>query len=354
MVSLFPLWEPAWMKLVPHRYSVSGLFPMNQISQRVIPFTPSWMRLILQLAGIYNLLWGLWVIFAPQWSFSACGFPEPANPLLWQCLGMVIGVYGVGYWLAAADPVRHWPIVLVGLLGKLFGPLGFLIYWLAGSLPLEAARTLVFNDLIWWVPFLLILWHAFLTSQKSLPDDHGLTVEEALEKTYSQVGSTLGELSAKQSVLLVFLRHLGCTFCREALSDLQKQRKSLEEQGVQIALVHMSDNDTAGKAFANYGLEDVPRFSDPEQRLYRSFDLGQGSFRQLLGPAVFWRGLVAALFQRHGWGPIQGNGLRMPGVFLLREGKILMSYRHGTAADRPDYAGLACSTSEITSTEMPS
>jgi hypothetical protein len=41
---------------------------------------------------------------------------------IWQCLGMVIGVYGVGYFIASRDPVRHWPIVFVGLLGKIFWP----------------------------------------------------------------------------------------------------------------------------------------------------------------------------------------------------------------------------------------
>ena len=39
---------------------------------------------------------------------------------------MIVGVYGVGYATAALDPSRHWPVVLVGLLGKIFGPIGFL------------------------------------------------------------------------------------------------------------------------------------------------------------------------------------------------------------------------------------
>ena len=61
---------------------------------------------------------------------------------------MIVGVYGLGYAIAMSDPIRHWPIVLVGLLGKLFGPIGF--NWAAskGELPWNAGLTIVTNDLI--------------------------------------------------------------------------------------------------------------------------------------------------------------------------------------------------------------
>ena len=49
----------------------------------------------------------------------------PTYPEIWQCVGMIVGVYGIGYAIASADPLRHWPIILVGFLGKIFGPLGF-------------------------------------------------------------------------------------------------------------------------------------------------------------------------------------------------------------------------------------
>ena len=70
---------------------------------------------------------------------------------------MIVGVYGVGYWLAANNPMVHWPIVLVGFLGKLFGPIGFAKALINGELPLEFGLNIIFNDLIWLVPFLMIL-----------------------------------------------------------------------------------------------------------------------------------------------------------------------------------------------------
>ncbi len=83
---------------------------------------------------------------------------HPINyPVVWQGMGMVIGLYGLGYYLASFDPMRHWPIVVVGFLGKIFGPIGFIYHLWIGSLPLAFGWTLIFNDLIWWVPFFMIL-----------------------------------------------------------------------------------------------------------------------------------------------------------------------------------------------------
>ena len=40
-------------------------------------------------------------------------------------------------------------------------------------------------------------------------------------------------------------------------------------------------------------------------------------------------------------GKLVGDGFQMPGVFLLRNGRIEKAFRHQTAADRPDYCELA-------------
>jgi len=96
---------------------------------------PPWMRWILWAAAVYNLTWGAGVILFPTWPFELAGMEPPNYPSLWQCIGMIVGVYGVGYGIAASDPLRHWPIVLVGLLGKVFGPVGFLWTAWRGELP---------------------------------------------------------------------------------------------------------------------------------------------------------------------------------------------------------------------------
>lgn len=122
---------------------------------------PRWMGMVLWVAAVYNCLWGAWVVLFPLTAFQWLKMPLPNYPQLWQCIGMIVGVYGIGYGCAALDPFRHWPIVLVGLLGKLFGPLGFLMAVVKGELPWRFGALLLTNDFIWWVPFALILYRTW-------------------------------------------------------------------------------------------------------------------------------------------------------------------------------------------------
>lgn len=125
-------------------------------------------KLILRIAGLYNIGFGIAVILFPNLFFDFAGMARPIYPMIWQCVGMIVGVYGLGYWLAANDPIRHWPIVLVGFLGKIFGPIGFAWYLTKGAFPLNWGLIIIFNDLIWWLPFGWILWRAFNHNKKSL------------------------------------------------------------------------------------------------------------------------------------------------------------------------------------------
>ncbi len=51
--------------------------------------------------------------------------------------------------------------MLVGLLGKVLGPLGFLGAVVREELPLSFGLTIRTIDLIWWVPFALILLRTY-------------------------------------------------------------------------------------------------------------------------------------------------------------------------------------------------
>ena len=122
---------------------------------------PRWMAVVLYLAAAYNVAWGAVVVLLPRRTLELLGVGDLNYPQFWQCIGMIVGVYGVAYAIAARDPVTHRGIILVGLLGKIFGPVGFAISVTRGELPLRFGATLLFNDLIWWVPFALILRHAY-------------------------------------------------------------------------------------------------------------------------------------------------------------------------------------------------
>ncbi len=305
--------------------------------------TPLWMRRWLQAAAIYNVLWGAWVVLFPGHYFGLVGMDPPRYPELWQCVGMIVGVYGLGYWAASRDPLRHWPIVLVGLLGKILGPVGFVQAIVQGSLPLAFGATLITNDFVWWIPFSVVLWRAFQASGRPDPDPRaeGLDVETALRTVRTSHGRTLDEHSREAPHLVVFLRHFGCTFCREALADLARERAALEARGTRLLLVHMATPDDADTHLAHYELDDVAHVSDPTTVLYRAFRLRRGSFGQLFGLRSWTRGLVAGLLRGHGVGRLVGDGFQMPGVFLIDDGVVVREFRHRHASEVPDYEELA-------------
>jgi hypothetical protein len=174
---------------------------------------PRWMRLVLILAGVYNLVWGALVVLFPHAMFRFGGLErdgEPINyPEVWQCVGMIVGVYGIGYLLAARDPLRHWPIVLVGLLGKVFGPLGTLKAALQGTLPWTTTVTHLGNDFIWWIPFFLILRAAHQASLAEANTAPPGGFARVLADARDQQGRSLAELSRGVPLLVVFLRHFG-------------------------------------------------------------------------------------------------------------------------------------------------
>lgn len=164
--------------------------------------------------------------------------------------------------------------------------------------------------------------------------------ESALSQAQTQSGETLSELSRRGPVLVVFLRHSGCTFCRQALADLAACRQAITAAGVTIALVHMDTDAAAAVLFAKYGLQDVPRISDPAQDLYRAFHLARGGVSQVVGTRVWGTGLKS-LLAGHLPGVPVGDVWQMPGVFLVHNGRVLRAFRHATSGDRPDYVALA-------------
>ena len=162
-----------------------------------------------------------------------------------------------------------------------------------------------------------------------------------LKKTITQEGVSLDDLSKEKTVLLVFLRHFGCVFCREAMKDLSKKRPELERRGVEIVFVHMSDNKTAQEYFTKYNLKGVKSIPDPSCKLYADFGLVKGSASQLFGLKNWARGFEVVAKDPSILSLKQiGDGFQMPGVFLIQNGKIMESFIHKSAADRPDYLAL--------------
>lgn len=290
-------------------------------------------------AAAYNILWSLWAATWPQAMFQWLDMPLPNYPQHWQGIAMLVGVFGVGYGIAAFNPVRHWPLVLVGMISKVLSPLGMAGAWLKGELPGAFALTCLPNDVLWWLPFGLILRHAW--RQYRDEGTHGLPEEQALLRVMTTTtGESVASLSLAQPVLLVLLRHEGCTFCRNAMSDISRLRPRIEAAGTRIVLGHMGDPQEFLAFATRYGLASVPAVADPGRLLYRGLGLKRGRLGQLIGPRVLGRWLLATL-RGHGAGAFKGDTTQMPGAFLVHQGRVVRRYEFRDAGDKPDYVALA-------------
>jgi hypothetical protein len=121
------------------------------------PYRARLYRLIFAAAAAYNVAFGLWAALTPQSFFTFFDLTPPLYPAIWACLGMVIGLYGLGYAYAAARLDRAAPFIAIGLLGKLLGPAGWILTVASGQWPIRTLTLILFNDVIWWLPFALFL-----------------------------------------------------------------------------------------------------------------------------------------------------------------------------------------------------
>jgi peroxiredoxin len=179
-----------------------------------------------------------------------------------------------------------------------------------------------------------------------------MTLPVALETGDSALAATLREYQTESGrnllalldespILLMFLRHFGCSFCRETLDDVSKIRGEIEATGVRPVFVHLGTSERAKPYFDYYHLSDIERVSDPAATLYGRpvFALPRkGVFSHFLVPRV-WLGWLRTL-PKVGIGPIKEDAEQLPGIFYLRDREIARSFRYETIADRPDYLKL--------------
>jgi small multidrug resistance pump len=118
----------------------------------ISPREMRWYRASFFVAVVYNTIWGTAVILFPRMTFQLAGMevPSPVTVALTQCIGMFVLVYAVGYYYLWRDPLRFAPFALVAVLGKVFGPIGWVWAYHQGALPAVTGWTIVSNDLLWW------------------------------------------------------------------------------------------------------------------------------------------------------------------------------------------------------------
>lgn len=121
----------------------------------VEPLRP-WMRYLLRFAGCFNLLAGLAMICLYHEGYKLLGIPKPQLILPVQVMGILVGLFGVGYHLVASSPVENRNLLLLGFWSKALSSVAALCYVFSGKLPWSFVPVLVLSDVI-YLPFFYVI-----------------------------------------------------------------------------------------------------------------------------------------------------------------------------------------------------
>lgn len=176
-----------------------------------------------------------------------------------------------------------------------------------------------------------------------------LIPEAVLDHVVSGINLSPGRLRDQldeSPTLLVFLRHFGCIFCREAVADLRAASES--EAGFPRTLFFFQGTPTEGRAFMRRDWPGMRAVADPDGDMYEAFGIERGGLLQTLGPPV-WRARRRAMAKGHVNGPRSGDVWRLPGVILASGHRIewVQPIRH--AAELPDFDGIAACVARLES-----
>jgi peroxiredoxin len=164
--------------------------------------------------------------------------------------------------------------------------------------------------------------------------------QNVLSVMKTQSDKSVLSIANQKPIMLIFLRHFGCQFCREAMDDLSKLRPRLNALNTELILVHMAENKVAETYLKKFNLEDINHISDPDCRFYTAFGLKKGNFTQIFGIQSWIRGYSVRVKYGSEIGKYLGDNFQLPGAFVIFEGKILDSFINKYPSDRPNYDGL--------------
>ena len=150
---------------------------------------------------------------------------------------------------------------------------------------------------------------------------------------------TLADQLNGRSALLVFLRHLGCAFCRELVADTRKAVAN--DPSFPPVIYFFPSPAEAGVDFFEERHPGAAAVGDADLVFYRELGLARASLWQMISPGAF-AAVVRAFWKEHRIGGRQGPVTTLPGVLLV-DGAGCVLWRHEAkhAGDHPELAKIA-------------
>ncbi len=134
----------------------------------------------------------------------------------------------------------------------------------------------------------------------------------------------LGSFWQEQPIVLLFIRHFGCLFCREQVAEWQSALSELKARGAELVVVG-SGQPFHAKAFREEHNISFPLLVDPGLRAFAAAGLKRG-FSSTLHPRVLLHGFRAF---KNGFrqGAVKGDPWQQGGVFVIAPGDRML-YQH--------------------------
>lgn len=129
----------------------------RQQSEGGLPPLTRWMKSLLWFAGGYNMLAGAGMLCLYHEGYKLLGMSKPEVNLPVQLVGVLVGLFGIGYWLVASNPVENRNLLMLGLCSKALGSVLGVYYVVAGKLPVFFLAILLVSDIVYLPPFAIIV-----------------------------------------------------------------------------------------------------------------------------------------------------------------------------------------------------
>ena len=284
-----------------------------------------WPKLLLCFFGLYHILVGLIYVVSPNLFFNVFRIEPLNHPFVFQYIGVILGLYGTIFLLSLFDPVKFWYAAPLGLITVSIMIAGSTVVLITNNESPEFFLCHIATYSLWIIPFIHLC--KYMYNYKINEFNNSIDYKKLAHEYNTFSGKNLGSLMNKRKVALIFLRHFGCVFCQQLLTQLSDFLKQNPHNDLVPVLVHMTTDEKAQEKLKEFKLMDVEVVSDKNKMLYRSFGLLGGKLYQLYG----FRQLLSAilLIIKNKFKPVIGYGdiAQMPGTFVIDKFNIISSFQ---------------------------
>lgn len=143
-------------------------------------------------------------------------------------------------------------------------------------------------------------------------------------------------------LVIMFMRHFGCAFCREQLIRMGRAQEDFDAAGAQVVAIFQYGAE-ATRDFCASRKVPFDCLGDPQREAFAQVEVSHGTRDQVLGPKLARRFMQTMVRSRvTGTVTAPGNDmLQLPGTFVVgQDGRVQFAHYAVSSADNPPVADV--------------